>query len=185
MKPLRVLFAGGADGAWRIDRLEPVVGDLLPPAPRLAVVEGQGPPPDRASWTLHGVTSDERYVNRAERTALSARQQGLGRAEATCAALIPIRKSEAWWELSQDERREIFAERSRHIVTGLEYLPGIARRLHHSRDLGQPFDFLTWFEYAPDQARAFEELVATLRRTAEWSYVEREVDIRLVREPGD
>jgi len=48
--------------------------------------------------------------------------------------------------LTQDERREIFEERSRHIATGLEYLPAVARRLHHSRDLGGPFDFLTWFE---------------------------------------
>jgi hypothetical protein len=29
-----------------------------------------------------------------------------------------------------------------------------------------------------------EELVARLRRTAEWTYIEREVDIRLVREPS-
>lgn len=185
MKLLRVLFAGGATGDWRIDRLEAVLGDPLPLAPRLAVLEGyDGSPPGLAAWTLQGVTSHERYVNRAERAALTVRQQGLGRAEATCAALIPIRKSGAWWELTQDERREIFEERSRHIATGLEYLPAVARRLHHSRDLGQPFDFLTWFEYAPDHARAFEELVARLRRTAEWTYVEREVDIRLVREPS-
>ena len=183
MKPLRVLFAGATTGQWRIDRLEVVVGDPLPPAARLAVLEGhEGSPPVRASWILHGVTSNERYVNRADRAALTDRQHGLGRAEASCAALIPIRKSEAWWELTQDERREIFEERSRHIATGLEYLPAIARRLHHSRDLGEPFDFLTWFEYAPDHASAFEELVVRLRHTAEWTYVEREVDIRLVRE---
>jgi chlorite dismutase len=76
------------------------------------------------------VTTDEHYVNQAERAALTVRQQGLGRTEATCAALIPIKKSEAWWELTQDERREIFGERSRHIATGLEYLPAVARRLH-------------------------------------------------------
>jgi hypothetical protein len=62
---------------------------------------------------------------------------------------------------------------------GLEYLPAVARRLHHGRDLGEPFDFLTWFEYTPDDAKAFEELVARLRDTEEWSYVEREIDIRL------
>src|SRR5437667_3317976 len=27
----------------------------------------------------------------------------------------PIRKSESWWELAQDERRRIFEERSRHV----------------------------------------------------------------------
>jgi len=57
----------------------------------------------------------------------------------------------------------------------------VARRLYHSHDLGEPFDFLTWFEYAPEDARAFEDLVARLRQTEEWSYVEREVDIRLSR----
>ena len=64
---------------------------------------------------------------------------------------------------------------------GLEYLPAVARRLHHSRDLEGPFDFLTWFEYAPRDAEAFEELVGRLRETEEWAYVEREVDIRLAR----
>ena len=92
-----------------------------------------------------------------------------------------MRKSDAWWALAQDERRAIFAERSRHIAIGLEYLPAVARRLHHARDLGEPFDFLTWFEYPPEASSHFEELVARLRETEEWRYVEREVDIRLTR----
>lgn len=45
----------------------------------------------------------------------------------------------------------------------------------------EPFDFLTWFEYAPDDAPAFEELTARLRATAEWRFVTREVDFRLER----
>jgi len=40
---------------------------------------------------------------------------------------------------------------------------------------------LTWFEYAPEDAEGFEVLVAILRRTEEWRYVEREVDVRLDR----
>jgi hypothetical protein len=63
----------------------------------------------------------------------------------------------------------------------MEYLPAVARRLHHSRELGEPFDFLTWFEYAPEHADAFEEMVRRLRSTAEGRYVEREVDIRASR----
>jgi len=59
-------------------------------------------------------------------------------ARATFAALIPIRKSEAWWSLAQDERRALFEETSRHIAIGMEYLPGIARRLHRARELGEP-----------------------------------------------
>lgn len=83
--------------------------------------------------------------------------------------------------MTQDERRAILEERSHHIAIGLEYLPAVARRLHHSRDLGDEFDFLTWFEYSPETSEAFEELVARLRRTEEWLFVEREVDIRLTR----
>jgi hypothetical protein len=64
---------------------------------------------------------------------------------------------------------------------GLEYLPRIARRLHHSRDLGEPFDFLTWLEFAPEHEPAFDELVARLRASEEWSYFDREVDVRLSR----
>ena len=113
---------------------------------------------------------------------LARRQEALGRAAATRAALIPIRKSEDWWQLSQDERRTMFEERSHHIAIGIEYLPVIARRLHHGRDLEEPFDFLTWFEFAPQHTSAFEQLVGRLRATEEWSYVVREIDIRLSKE---
>lgn len=104
-----------------------------------------------------------------------------GRPEATGAALIPIRTSPAWWDLTQDERRDILEERSHHIDIGLSYLPAIARRLHHSRDLHEPFDFLTWFEFAPEHSGAFDELVGRLRASEEWSFVDREIDIRLTR----
>jgi hypothetical protein len=65
----------------------------------------------------------------------------------------------------------------------MRFLPAIARRLHHCRDLSEtePFDFLTWFDYSPEHGHAFEDLVAALRSTEEWKFVEREVDIRLAR----
>ena len=173
-------FSGGEQGLWMIERNEAVTGEGLAPAARLDI--GEDPTPPGATWVLRGVPSYERYVNAAEQAELRNRSPELGRPEATRAALIPIRKSAAWWDLTQDERREIFEERSRHIATGLKYLPAVARRLHHGRELGEPFDFLTWFEYAPADAAAFEELVAILRETDEWRYVEREVDIRLSRE---
>ena len=183
MRPRLVVFAGGASGPWNIQRIDTVIGESLPITERLAVLEGEGTRhPAEPDWVLRGVTSNERYVNEAERAALTARQAGLDRPEATCAALIPIRKSQLWWELTQEARREIFEERSRHIATSLRYLPAVARRLHHGRDLCEPFDFLTWFEYAPGYAEVFEELVGKLRETEEWTYVEREVDIRLVRD---
>ena len=33
----------------------------------------------------------------------------------------------------------------------------MARRLRHGRDLGEPFDFLTWFEFDPEHAKAFDD----------------------------
>ena len=180
MDPVPVVFVAGAGGEWRIDRISPVRGDALPSAPRLARLEGaQGDP--RGIWTLRGTTSYERYVTRAEKEALRAVQPALGRADSTRAALIPVRKSKEWWDLAQDERRRILEEQSRHISIGLRYLPAVARRLYHCRDLGGPFDFLTWFEYAESDAGRFEDLVGELRRSTEWSYVEREVDVRLSR----
>jgi chlorite dismutase len=179
-------FRGGQSGAWRVTAISRVKGETLPRVAALSVVHGEAIAlpllPSQTSWRLAGVTSHLRYVERAEKEQLAAIQPGLGRLEATRAALIPIRKSAAWWELTQEERRKIFEDKSRHIASSLKYLPAIARQLYHCRDLGEPFDFLTWFEYAPEHAAAFEELVATLRATEEWSYVEREVDVRVVLE---
>lgn len=184
VNPRLFSFVGGSAGEWKVVSAEAVVGEPLPDVDRVAFVTGPVKvAPEGAKWVLRGVTSNARYATRSEKDALVEKQASLGRPGCTCAALIPIRKSAAWWELTQDERRAIFEERSRHIAIGLEYLPRIARRLHHCRDLGEaePFDFLTLFDYAEDDAGAFDDLVAALRATEEWKYVDREVDLRLVR----
>ena len=178
-------FVGGVTGAWRVVNINTIVGNPLADARRLDIVTGAVPEvPNGAQWVLRGLTSNERYVTRSEKHQLVARQQTLGRPQATCAALIPIRKTARWWGLAQDERRRVFEDDSKHVVTGLRYLPAVARRLHHCRDLGEnePFDFLTWFEYAPSDSPAFDELVAELRASEEWKYVDREIDIRVVRD---
>jgi hypothetical protein len=177
--PLLVTFLAGPAGPWRIDAIVAIRGEGLPAAARLRVDEGVPTPHPTATWALQGTTSNVRYSRRAELDTLGARQQGLARPGATRAALIPIRKSAVWWALAQDERRAIFEESSRHIAIGLDYLPAIARRLHHCRDLGAAFDFLTWFEFAPEHEAAFDALLRRLRATEEWRYVDREVDIRL------
>jgi len=174
-------YSAGKSGPWCVDTITPVVGETLPAAERLDVVEDPVAPRAAGSvWALRGVTSNIRYSTRVELEVLSSRQPGLGRPGCTRAALIPIRKSDAWWALAQDERRALLAES--HITIGLDYLPAVARRLHHSRDLGEPFDFLTWFEYAPTDSEQFEDLVGRLRDTPEWSHVDREVDVRLSRD---
>lgn len=176
-------FAGGTTGTYRVVSARAIAGEGLASAPRVSVTAGLVPvTSERASWFLRGVTSNERYVSRVDKERLASYAPTFGRPEATCAALIPIRKSDAWWALTQDERLAIFAEQ--HVARAERIYPSLARRLHHCRDLGteEPFDFLTWFEYAPSEERIFDELLAALRGTREWTYVEREVDIRLVRD---
>jgi chlorite dismutase len=179
----RYAFVGTVSGAWRVLSMNAVQGapltsvqyvDILPASSAIAR--------EAPAWVLYGTISNVRYGTRAEVTTLKEKQEPLGRASARRAALIPIKKSAAWWELAQDERRAVFEELSHHTAIGVEYLPAIARRLYHSRDLGEPFDFLTWFEYAPEHSAAFEELVRRLRLTKEWVYIGREIDIRLERQ---
>lgn len=182
----RVSFvASHAVSEWRIERVHAVRGETLAPAAGLARVEGQafvdGGGAAAAAWTIRGVRSNERYLEREERQRLAPVQQGLGRPASNVGALIPMRKADAWWELPQDERRAVFEARSRHIAIGAQYLPAVARRLYHSRDLGEPFDFLTWFEFSDTDAGAFDDLLGRLRETEEWQYVIREVEVRVTR----
>lgn len=175
-------FVGGDSGAWLVTSMDAVKGHPLPNATHVAMLNGASIQGHQANWVLRGVTSNERYVTKTEKKNLVAVQQGLGRTPSTMAALIPIRKSAAWWLLTQEERREILEERSHHIQIGMAFLPAIARRLHHCRDIGtpEPFDFLTWFEFAPSDEARFNDLIAQLRATHEWSYVDHEVDIRVI-----
>jgi chlorite dismutase len=178
-------FIGGTAGPWQVTAMQTLAGEPLALVERLAIADGLSVKTDATTyWQLNGITSNERYVTRAEKLALVGKQQGLGRPEARCAAFIPIRKNAAWWNMTQDERREMLEEQSRHIRIGMNYLPGVARRLHHCRDLGEnePFDFLTWFEFAPADAALFDDLTAELRASPEWAFVDREVEIRLILE---
>lgn len=175
-------FIGGNNGQWKVLKMDTVVGDTLEQVSHIKVVKSSIIKSNEGLWTLKGLISNIRYTNKEENEKLTSIQADLGRPEATYAALIPTRKSETWWSLAQDERREIFEAQSHHTQTGLKYLPAIARKLYHCRDIGEQFDFLSWFEYASSDSEAFEELVKILRKTEEWKYVNREIDIRLIRE---
>jgi len=183
-----VAMVAGDRGEWRIDRIAAVRGEPLAPARALRRMEGPFPESDGAAWVLRGVRSNERYTIRVEKDRLAAKSPDLGRVGCEkpgpgpgrhARGAAPHTEIRGVWQLPQDERRAIFEESSRHISIGLEYVPGVARRLYHCRDLGEPFDFLTWFEFAPGQTAAFDDLVGRLRETEEWRYVEREVDVRL------
>jgi chlorite dismutase len=178
----RYSFIGGQQGTWQVVDVRGVLGPSLERVERVNIVnDAVTALPPNSSWVLQSVISNIRYANRDELNTLRAIQPGLNRAEAISAVLIPIKKSPQWWEMAQDERRAIFEEQSHHTAVGLEYLPGVARRLLHCRDLGEPFDFLTWFEFSPEQTKAFDELLVRMRASKEWEYVEREVEVRLER----
>lgn len=174
-------FIGNDAGEWKVTSIVTVKGSPITTVSHLTKVAGNLVQSETGIWTLKGIVSNLRYTEKEDKDKLVAVQEDLGRPKSTLAAFIPIRKSEAWWNLAQDERRKIMENKSQHTQTGMKYLPAIARKLFHSRDIGEPFDFLTWFEYAPEDADAFEELLAALRKTEEWTYVDREIDIRLVK----
>src|SRR5947209_15036713 len=69
------LFVGGTTGKWRVEHASALTGPALTPVPRLAILDGsQTTTPQDGVWFLRGVTSYERSVHRAERSALVARQ---------------------------------------------------------------------------------------------------------------
>lgn len=172
-------FIGGNSGEWKVTGIQTIIGESLPFVTHIHIDSGSLTKTNLGIWTLKGFRSNLRYTEKIEKESLAAVQADLGRSEATLAALIPIRKNEAWWNLAQDERRKIFENQSHHTEIGLHYLPAIARKLYHSRDIQESFDFLTWFEYAPEHEEVFEELLYKLRSSEEWNYVDREIDIRL------
>jgi hypothetical protein len=147
--------------------MTPVRGEGLDPAARVEVVNTRLETlPAGASWALRGVTSNLRYTTRDEKGRLAAVEPALG-------GLGPAARRSG--RTPPDLRRRLAPYVYRSALS-----PPIARRLHHSRDLGEPFDFITWFDYAPEYEHDFDALLAELHASEEWTYVAREVDIRLV-----
>ena len=176
-------YVGGSTGSWRVISMTTHSGAPLKTATHVEIVNGGvSRNPTGSSWVLRGVVRNTRFVTREERPVLESRFLKQGPVESTCAALIPIRKSAAWWNLEHDERQEIIDARSRQLGTGMRFLPAIARRFLYGRDLGEPFDMVTWFEYSSRDQSIFDDLAGALRSSMEWQYIEREVDIRLIKE---
>jgi hypothetical protein len=177
-------FIGGDVGDWSVVSQRTLSGAPVEPVARVDMVPGMPKAiASNATWTLRGVATNDRYTTSTEKAELVKLQAPIGRAEATRAALILLRKTAAWWRLAQDERRAILEEQSHHIAIGLRYLPAIARRLLHCRDIAteEPFDFLGFLDYAPSDEDAFDEMLGQLRATKEWTFFDREIDIRLIK----
>jgi hypothetical protein len=163
-----VAFVAGFEGLWLIEGMTAPVGEPLPPAARLSVVEGAAAETADGRWVLRGVVAGQGEDARAD-------QLPLGRAEARCAALLAVRMSPAWWERAEEDRRALSAN--------IEHGPAISRRIHRARDRDEdePFDVLTWFEFAPEVQSEANQVMARLRDSEEWTFVEREVDIHVIR----
>jgi hypothetical protein len=178
-------FVGGDDGDWSVTSQRTLLGAPITAVARVEMIAGIAPETlGNAAWILRGVATNDRYTTTAEKAELVKRQAPIGRAAATRSALILMRKTAAWWALAQDERRAILEEQSHHIAIGLRYLPAVARRLLHCRDMAtdEPFDFIGFLDYAPSDEAAFDEMLQQLRATREWTFMEREIEIRLTRQ---
>ena len=106
-------FAGGDRGAWKVTQMSAFRGAALEVVERIEIINRDSRESHEATkWSLRGFTSNVRYATGDEIKTLKAIQPALGRDEATCAALIPIKKSAQWWDLAQDARRAIFEETS-------------------------------------------------------------------------
>ena len=86
-------FIGAGQGPWAVRSAGTLMGDALPPASRrLNETKGAADAPLRGvAWALAGITGKERYVEKHEKVSLLGILAGLGCAEATRAALIPVR----------------------------------------------------------------------------------------------
>ncbi len=141
---------------------------------------------DSSVIQFHGIRQHLHYTSETQRQELSkdARPE-VEPSDHTTAVLIPIRKSEEWWKLSQDQRQAYFQKsdtRPGHTAIGLKYVDRVFRKLYHSRYLNAAlgYDFLTYFEFEDVYVDDFKALLAELRDTninPEWAYVNREFEI--------
>jgi len=173
--PRSTTFIGGKEGEWTVVSQRTLVGPPVAMVSRVAMISGASTADFKdAAWALSGVATNDRYTTRVEKHLLIEKQVPIGRPEATSAALVLLRKNADWWAMPQDERRAVLEEQSHHIAIGLRYLPGVARRLLHCRDLetDAPFDFLGFLDFAPADEAAFEDMLGQLRLTkdgASWT----------------
>ena len=102
------------------------------------------------------------------------------------AAVTPMNKTDAWWQMDFLHRESFFLPRYNeneemvvkgHALASAAGVPGINRRLVHSPDgygLEGRYDFVGYFEFAATDASVFREVMAGLRdkdQNPEWKYV--------------
>jgi hypothetical protein len=134
---------------------------------------------------LVGVTQHLGYTRSDEREELAATATPGQNAHVV---VIPLTKSPGWWSLAHDERDRLFRGAGKadgHVNVGRPHAKTILRKLYHGRGVpGAGWDFLTYFEFEPELAADFRDLLSGLRdpaRNPEWAEVVRESEIWLER----
>ena len=102
------------------------------------------------------------------------------------AAVTPMNKTAAWWNMDFLHRESFFLPRydenenmvvKGHALASAAGVPNINRRLVHAPEgygLDKDYDFVGYFEFADADAPVFREVMAALRDTEqnpEWKYV--------------
>ena len=102
------------------------------------------------------------------------------------AAVTPMNKTDAWWQMDFLHRESFFLPRydenenmvvKGHALASAAGVPNISRRLVHAPDgygLEGDYDFVGYFEFAEADAPVFRQVMAGLRDTKqnpEWKYV--------------
>ena len=137
--------------------------------------------------TLAGVMRPRSYTSHAMTEFAYAHAMPPGTGEKfPLAAVTPMNKTDAWWQMDFLHRESFFLPRYNeneemvvkgHALASAAGVPGINRRLVHSPNgygLEGNYDFVGYFEFAEKDAPVFREVMAGLRDKAqnpEWKYV--------------
>jgi len=137
--------------------------------------------------TLAGVMRPRSYTSHAmsEFAYAHAMPPGPGD-EFPLAAVTPMNKTDAWWQMDFLHRESFFLPRydeneemvaKGHALASAAGVPSINRRLVHAPEgygLEGNYDFVGYFEFAEADAPVFRQVMAGLRDTVqnpEWKYV--------------
>jgi hypothetical protein len=147
------------------------------------LIEGSG----GSVETLAGVMRPRSYTSHAMTEFAYAHAMPPGPGEKyPLAAVTPMNKTDAWWQMDFLHRESFFLPRydeneemvvKGHALASAMGVPGINRRLVHSPDgygVQGNYDFVGYFEFAEKDAPVFREVMAGLRDTEqnpEWKYV--------------
>ena len=137
--------------------------------------------------TLAGVMRPRSYTSHAMTKFAYAHAMPPGPGEKfPLAAVTPMNKTDAWWQMDFLHRESFFLPRydeneemvvKGHALASAMGVPGINRRLVHSPDgygVEGNYDFVGYFEFAEKDAPVFREVMAGLRdkvQNPEWKYV--------------